>query len=480
MSAPDVNVTIKDGGLGALAGSSQSARALIGVCSDGEPGRVYAFTSKDKLVETLGLGPLVEAAAHSLQIAGGPVYCVRVEANVAAILSDVEHDGTGPAVTVAGEGVDDYFGQIIITKGGAIGTARFKFSLDGGKTFSAEYLVPNAPYPVGDSGITATFASGTYVEGEQYEFSSGSDKYDSSAFVDALDVLLADSRQWGFVHAVGPHASAEASAAIASALATALAEAEQNHRYAFGLVDAAGGDFFDASGEPTEIDADTDLAAIVAAFSDVADSRLYIAGGIELLTSPITGYQQARPVGWSHGARIAAIAIHVDPGAFADGPTKGVTALSIDEGVLPGLDEAGIASSRTYVGEAGYYVTRGRMKAPAGSDFTSVDRRRVMDEGCRVARSALLFYLNGTVKVDATTGFIDDLDARRIESRVKAQLKAALVAPGHASSVEVEVPRDENILSTEQLSCSIRIVPLGKTTYIEATIGLENPALAAT
>lgn len=480
MATPDVNVTIQDGGLGALAGSSDAARALIGVCSSGVAGHVYAFTSKKKLAETLGFGPLVDAAAHSLEIAGGVVYCVPVTPNVAAITSDVDQTGSGPLPTLANDPVDDFDAIIVVTKGGVRGVARFKFSLDGGRTYSAEHVVPTGgTYVLADSGVTVTFPAGTYVLDEEYTFACGSPKYDSTAFNTAMDALLADAREWGFVHAVGRHASAAASAAIAASLATKLASAQTSHRYAFGIVDAAGDDGFDASGEPVDYNDDTEVAAIIAAFAAVADSRLYIAAGLQVMTSSVTGYQQVRPSGWSHGARIASVAIHVDPGKFADGPTKGVLELLHDEGVSPALDEQGFATSRTYVGEAGIFVTRGLMRAPSGSDFKSVDRRRVMDRACKVARSSLLHYLNDTVKVDAATGFIDDLDARRIESRVKAALQVALVNPGHATSVAVQIPRDENILSSETLSCTIRVVPLAKTTYIEATIGLDNPALSA-
>jgi hypothetical protein len=92
--------------------------------------------------------------------------------------SAVTSAGTSPpAVTLSGTPLGAFSLKIILTVGGlSNGTAKFKFSLDGGSTYSAELTVPNGGGAIaltdtavdslvgvsGASGLTATFANGTY------------------------------------------------------------------------------------------------------------------------------------------------------------------------------------------------------------------------------------------------------------------------------------------------------------------------------
>jgi hypothetical protein len=84
---------------------------------------------------------------------------------------------TPPDITLAGTPLGPWKLKIIITVGGASnGTAKFKFSVDGGNIYSAELTVPNGGGAFvltdtatdslvgvnGKTGITATFTNGTY------------------------------------------------------------------------------------------------------------------------------------------------------------------------------------------------------------------------------------------------------------------------------------------------------------------------------
>jgi hypothetical protein len=93
-------------------------------------------------------------------------------------MSAVTSAGTSPpTVTLAGTPEGAWNLKIIISVGGlSNGTAKFKFSTDGGQNYSAELTVPNGGGAIaltdtaidsligknGTTGITATFANGTY------------------------------------------------------------------------------------------------------------------------------------------------------------------------------------------------------------------------------------------------------------------------------------------------------------------------------
>ena len=111
--------------------------------------------------------------------------------------------------------------------------------------------------------------------------------------------------------------------------------------------------------------------------------------------------------------------------------------------------------------------------AEEGSDYTLVERRRVMDKACRLIRAAQLFFLNDGVRVgkDGSPEGIKLLVAQS-ESPLKI-----MVSDGEISSGSVIAPEGQNILATATLKLKVRIVPLGKLSYIENEIAYSNPAL---
>jgi hypothetical protein len=175
---PDVTVSIADGAQGLVDSSPEQVHAVIGTCSKGTANTLYSFASIPALVAALGVGPAVEAAAHSLAVSGGPVYVVRVSETTAGIPGSVTQAGSGPTVTApaltpvtaAGTSpptvtlsgtVTRYIDLVVeITLGGARGTATFQYSLDGGATYSAD-IATAATYLMGDTGVTLNFATGT-------------------------------------------------------------------------------------------------------------------------------------------------------------------------------------------------------------------------------------------------------------------------------------------------------------------------------
>jgi hypothetical protein len=117
------------------------------------------------------------------------------------------------------------------------------------------------------------------------------------------------------------------------------------------------------------------------------------------------------------------------------------------------------------------------MAAP-GSDFNLIQRGRVMDLACTITRQAELPYLNGSMRVDPTTGFIDERDAAAFEGKVNAKLSAGVVATQNASRATAAISRGTNVLSTSTLPVTVSIVPLFYAKVIATTMGFSNPAAA--
>jgi hypothetical protein len=217
---------------------------------------------------------------------------------------------------------------------------------------------------------------------------------------------------------------------------------------------------------------------VATAFASFSSLRTMVVAGDVGAVSPINGRILRRNAAWIVSAHLAGIQPGEDAGFVGSrNPIRNVASLYRDEQKTQFLDAQRFATMRTIPGRAGYYITNGNMMAPSGSDFNLVQRRRVMDAACRITRQAELPYLNGSVRINPTNGYIDERDAQAFEAKVNSQLKAGVVATGDASASSVVVNRSANILSTSTLPVTVRIVPLGYMKFIATNIGFTNPAI---
>ncbi len=464
---PDARITIQDGKLGLVPQDTSGVQSVIGTCSAGTDNEVSSFATKAALQAALGTGSLVEAAALVIDRGGGPVICVPAHKGTAGSNGSVTPVGTGTSVmTVTGTPLDTYdVVVLILTAAAAVnsGLGTFKVSLDGGVTYGPEIALPVATtYLIPGTGLTLHFAAGTLVVDDTYSFTSTGPAYTLADLGDAMDALLASPLTWFMVHATGVPADTSAAQAIFSALDSDMTAAETAFRYAFALMQA-----------PDQTD-----SANISAFSALSSTRVSVAAGFATYVSGITKSETTRGLSYIAAARGSAIPAQEDPGWVGRGPLTGVISISRDEAVTPGLDAQRFVTARTYTGEAGYFITTGRMMCSPTSDFSSWMNRRVMDIACTTARSATLPYVNGNLNVDTDTGNIDETDARAIEKTVENKLRATTTQLGRCTDVQTLVDRTNNILSDKMLKLDVGIIPLGYTQFVTTTIGFVNPALA--
>lgn len=327
---------------------------------------------------------------------------------------------------------------------------------------------PPATYVLSTTGMTISFPFGTYTDGDTYTFTTVEPNYSLTNLGDALDVFLADAqRSWFLLHVVGSPTDEAAARAMADLLDTYGSDAQALHRFVFFVMEAADG-----------LDED-DLKA---EFVDFESTRVAVSYGYEELTSEATKDDQKRvhnrPSAWPAVARWAQIPISEKGAYVGRGKLGGVS--SVEQAILDeaeNMADARFIAIREVIGKIGYFLAEDCIMAPAGSDFSLVPYRRIMDVACTVVRAGLLNYLNARILVGADTGFIIESQAQAIEADVNSKLKTALVSPGHASKAQIVVTRDNNILSTQELLVETRITPPGYAKTITHTIGFNNPTI---
>jgi hypothetical protein len=169
MSLPDVVIQIQDGALGQTPASVANAHAKVGICSDGIVGQIYSFSDPGTAQQALGQGPLVDAIAHTLAVAGGPVYAIPANPTSYGSSGSITHTGPGTGTVVASTATSKTV-AVKIVLGGTNGTATFQVSIAGG---AYGPVVPTTGgtfnYPVPGTLTTVTLAAAqTWVANDVY------------------------------------------------------------------------------------------------------------------------------------------------------------------------------------------------------------------------------------------------------------------------------------------------------------------------
>lgn len=492
MAIPGQSLTIRDPGLSTTPVAS-SAYCYVGICEKGTANVLYAFTRKSDVVDTLGQGPLSEYVCKALDIAGGPVYAMRITQSAAGAFADTTEDdeatktavagGTGTGtIGVTGTPLDAYNVRIEILTSGSVGAGRFRYTLDAHSllrsdqyTWSEPITIPSGgAFLIPNTGVTLTFVPGAggspsnttfFQKGDVFVFSTSAPIYTSTQLATAVAALLANSTAFAALVVVGDHATGSAAATIFAALATHVVSFESQFRYIGALMDAG----------------NDNPATTITAFASQSSSRIGVAYGDVAVASskPFAGWSMPRMSTLIMAAsRAADSLISTDLGRYADGSLPGVLAVSHDEFLTTLLDEHKFITTRTWQGVPGFYLTNGRIKSAPGSDFLYWQHRRIMDVACETVIQAQLPFINRSVRTKQGSGAVDERDAINMEESVKSALTDNLLSPanaegtaGHVSALDYVIDRTNNVLTSSTILSSVAVQPLGYAKILQTSIG---------
>lgn len=394
-------------------------------------------------------------------------------------------------VTCTGTPNDAYEVLFEVLTGGVVGTAGivFRYSLDGGTTYSADtalgtatsFALVDGPTATALTGLTLAFAAGTLDAGDTVAFNTTEPGYQASDVVAALTALDSSSVRWSFVHVVGVTDRTKA-----GTIGAKFTSFENAGTYSFAALSAR--DW--GTGENHLLWSNR----LATQFANFADDRICIAGGMERITCPITGRSNRRSVMWATIARLLSRPVQEDPGRKATGALTSDIRLHDDQNQLVEHDarfdgtlhDARFLVHRTYKDQAGVYVTRGNMMY-AYADFSRIAQRRIMDIASDVYRVVLEEQLEEGFLVnpagnpdDALPGSVREEDCRRIDRQLTTALNDAIVKTGMASDVQGRVSRTDTPLTNGGvLSSTANITGLAYIDKMTGEISYVNPKLAA-
>jgi|GEM_PF-2628816 len=488
---PYLKESTTDGALGLVAGDAKKTFGLIGIASALTANLVYQFAGLQALKDAAGYGPLVEQAAQVLAECGGSatLLCVKPTPAAGSLSAGVQvGSGLGTVADSSSTPNDDYDLVVKILVAGAVATATFAYSLDGGRTYLGE-ITTAATYALPNTGVTLAFSSGpgNFVAGDLYPFEAKGPTFTVGNLNTALQALIDDGRDFSLLHIVGIPADAATMASVAAAVQTKLDTAALNHRPARAVIDGPEG---------------VSNSALKTATAGISSSPRVLLGAdfcaLRSVCKP--GITEKRPAAWPIFARACAVPISVS--LLATSP-KESGPLSKDGGVKVGLlksrvgdpvsysyhdetlasvklDDGRCACLRTWPGKTEIYINRARTLASLTSDFTELHHGRIIDEAQRVAYTFMFPQVGRRFRVNKLTGVMSEGDAKLLEAEARQELLRALVNEpnAHATDVEFIIVRGDNLISTQLLRYRVRVIPLGYTNYIEGEFGLKNPALS--
>ncbi len=478
---PGQTITVRDGGMG-LTSLGTLYPLVIGHSSGGSANTLYFSTKQNSLRDTLGQGQAVEQALPMIRDRGG-VLVLKTAASTAGTAGTVTKTAASTStgtVTVAGAPFDAYQVKVRIKSTGALGVARFDYSLDAlgsSPTYSEEITVPSGgTYALGSTNLTLTFVPGAgpilFEAGDSHTFPCVAPQYTTSDLSTAWTALLSQLGQYVIeeCYFTGRSASASAAATMAATVGSLMTSLEARKRWARAMMDCG-----------------NDTAAnVITSIVPVANSRIaftFCQADIPTL-NPKAGYGTPRQAANFAFAERAASLVDISEnlGRRASGSLR-VSAITADEGVAQAfLESHKINTLRTHDGEAGYFCTNGYLKSASGSDFLYWDWGRVMDRACRVVYQGHQQWLLRKVRVLSDgTGRMNPLDAERINSALRAQLKIALRDPlsvegfpGYVSDLAYAVDLNWDVLRTRKFKASVRLVPTIPLEGIDTEIGFTS------
>lgn len=477
MTLSGFTATRTDGGLG-LPSSDPNRFLYVLYAAGATVNTLHEGIASSTAARAIGSGWGIDAVCHKLDVDGGQVDILTSAAATAASNGAVTASGTGATVTVAGTAIYPVVCVIYIRLGGALGTGRFQYTLDGGRTLSGVLTIPTGgTYLLGSSGITATFAAGTYVVSETYSFTCVPACPTVANLEEAFAVALASDREWGCVVWCARIATCAGAATMGAAVAALHADLEDTGRYSRALIDAG---------------AEARSAAATAWASGATSSYLHVVHGrvpIRLGTGSVAYKVPLMPYLAEFARRAAKVKFSTNPAWVGLKNDKGLLRIGLPEEddfadgeVLTPLKLIG---PRTYPGKGKTVLPSNAFTFSAdGSDYTTLQRGRVVDEMSKICRDGLMPYVNSTLRVARDgSGHVASEEAALIDTEINEQLDRLLEngttdrgTIGHVSGVTFATDQTNDFLSTNTLQGSCSGVPLGDAFYVNITIGLARSA----
>ena len=468
---PGIKNEILDFAMGVQGAQADGRFAAIGVAERKHGEGILTFNAPDQIEPAIGDGPLRDLLVSALSIARTAVSVIVLEGSlpgtVSAVEPGAENQGSG-SIVVTGNPRNEYDIKVAIETSGTINEATFRLTIDDLPGRQITVPADEAKYAIPGTGLTIQFVPGAsgFIEGDTFSFKATEPKATNGDVLKAVGEIFEAKLSIEFIAIAGISA-----APLWAALAMKADEAAEIYQYLFFVAQARYLSAAENTDQWKNLLCGTERG-------NTASTRLQVcAAWIE--EADANGQVDVRGVIGTYCGTLAKRKVQDGPDAVKFG---GITAAvnikpdGLNDGHIEDLKNAGYVTVRKFVGRKGIFFTSGQMMSEEGSDFDMVERRRVMDKACRNLYIAQLPAVNDTVKI-GKDGSPEGLEMFVAKSEQPLEI---MKTNREISDGYVFIPPGQNILADKKLRTKVRIVPLGKMSFIENEIAYMNPALGGT
>lgn len=207
----DVNVKVEDGNLGRSSSTGTGTSIKIGISNveSKSPILISGTMNAKKIKEKVGNTPLADACIDAVEWGASSIYCIPVKAGTAGTIGKITEDQKGYGTfEVKGSPNNAYDIVVEVMDAGECNEGSFRYSLDGGNTFTEEMTIPiTGEAELATTGLTAKFTDAeggdSFMEGDRFTFSTTSPAMSNESVISAVESLINSPLMFEFVHIVG-------------------------------------------------------------------------------------------------------------------------------------------------------------------------------------------------------------------------------------------------------------------------------------
>lgn len=151
------------------------------------------------------------------------------------------------------------------------------------------------------------------------------------------------------------------------------------------------------------------------------------------------------------------------------GIANGQKLTDLSQGLINLLDDYRYIFLVKYVGISGSYFNDSHCAVTVTSDYAYIENNRTIDKAIRGIYSSLLPNLNSPLVLNAD-GTLSDSTVAYFESQAGLNL-AQMIRDSELSAYDVVIDPTQNVLSTSNLTVTVKLVPIGVARQITVNIG---------
>lgn len=469
----DVNVKVEDGNLGRSSGTGTGTQVKIGVSNveSQSPILITGTMNAKKIREKVGNTPLADACMDAVEWGASSIYCIPVKAGTPGTIGKVTESKKGSGTfAVKGAPNNAYDIVVEIVDSGKCNEGSFRYSLDGGNSFTEETTIPVGGEVVLEfTGLTATFTDAesgdSFTEGDKFTFPTTAPAMSNESVISAVESLINSPLLFEFVHIAGT-----SSRALWASLCTLANDFLTKYKRPLFFV-------CEARGKNTSESLEEYVNAMLEERKGINNIYMQVVcsnSQYQRLDGRVQEINNAGILTGLYGRAKESQSI----GEVKSFPVSSAKLLKLlPEGIedyIAILDAAKYVTIRQYIGKEDYYVTSANMMAPEGSDYSYAEDVRVSNRLVKAVRQKALEELQVEIDPgDIETSLIN------IQEQLNTPLEDAIRDKIISSGTVAIDTANLNILVDEKLDINITYVPMGHVREMNLTFAVENPYAAS-